>query len=92
VPQRSTHEALSRVLLGERFTAVHKAKDNVLALILLGKRHRVVGHDQFFNLWLALTSNDPLRTYAAALLHDTLDRVVYETPQGIIKVKKKRSM
>ena len=70
------------MLLGRDFSEVHKAKDNIYALMMLGKSHRIYGHDPWFNLWLAVSSSDPQGTLAACILHDLMDKNFIELPNG----------
>lgn len=65
-----THEQLCKILLGDEYTHIHKFKDRPAKY--LGKRHRILFHDNATNMALALFSRDP-KVYAAALLHDLLD-------------------
>lgn len=67
---RKTHEQLCKALLGDEYTSIHAFKDRPAKY--LGKRHRVLFHDQATNVALALVARDP-KVYAAAVLHDLLD-------------------
>ncbi len=68
---RRTHEQLCRALLGDEYGYVHRFKDRPARY--LGKRHRILFHDNATNIALALVSRDP-KVYVAGLLHDLLDR------------------
>lgn len=67
---RQTHEQLCEALLGDGYGYIHRFKDRPAKY--LGKRHRVLFHDQATNIALALVARDP-KVYAACVLHDLLD-------------------
>jgi hypothetical protein len=43
MPERYIHEKISKIILGEKYSKVHKAMDYPVKY--LGKRHRILFHD-----------------------------------------------
>lgn len=73
MPDRKTHLAIDKLILGREYNKVHKIKDAPSKF--LGPSHRTLFHDPASDLLIALASypEDPLGAYASALLHDALD-------------------
>jgi len=71
MPSRKVHELVDLILFGRKFTMVHRLKDAPARV--LGYAHRILYHDDLFNIALAMTSDNPIETYMAAKVHDILD-------------------
>ncbi len=86
MPDRKTHLALDRLLLGKEYNKVHAIKDAPSQW--LGPSHRRLFHDPASDLLVAITAypDDPLGAYASALFHDTAD--VVDTSRKRRKKKK----
>jgi hypothetical protein len=68
-----THRERCRKLLGDDYAWVHRYMDQPYKI--LGRRHRVLRHDEETALLLAIKTGDP-RSYVAAMDHLLADGVI----------------
>jgi len=71
VPNRQTHEALDKLVLGKKYTNVHKILD--LPSLWLGERHRLLFHDEVTAMLIGFLV-DGNGGAMSALLHVLLDK------------------
>lgn len=71
MPNRQTHEALDKLVLGKKYTNVHKILD--LPSLWLGERHRLLFHDEATAMLIGFLV-DGNGGAVSALLHVLLDR------------------
>jgi len=74
LPDRKTHEELTRRLLGRGYGEVHAIKDAPAKF--LGARHRRLFHDHYTNIMLGAMYGP--QAFVAGELHDLLDVVSTE--------------
>ena len=78
MPSHREHHKLDRLAFGREFPLVHRIKDAPYRI--LGKRHRIVGHDHLTNLFLGLvgayktgSAREGLNWFLSGELHDLAD-------------------
>ena len=72
MPSHQVHKLVDKLVLGRKYPHVHKLKDKPYKV--LGRYHRVIGHDPFFNLLIACIFGPD--AFLSACLHDLTDRLV----------------
>ena len=71
MPGHREHRRIDRAVLGREYPHVHRLKDR--AYKVLGRRHRIVGHDPLFNLLIGCVFGPD--AFLSACLHDLADKL-----------------
>jgi hypothetical protein len=84
MPKRKTHEDISLLLLGKKFSKVHKVMDSPSKV--LGRRHRIVLHSIPEGLTIGLLLTGEVKGAAAGVLHIITDVVDSGAKKAIKKL------